>query len=71
MLLILSKFEGLKRIVFDLPNYANERDHVQKIMEQHYWIFGEQYNLVSADQRMQKALESYDTGLIGTANSHG
>ena len=51
--------EGLKRIVFDLPNYANERDHVQKIMEQHYWIFGEQYNLVSADQRMQKALESY------------
>lgn len=51
--------EGLKRIVFDLPNYANERDHVQKIIEQHYWIFGEQYNLVSADQRMQKALESY------------
>ncbi|MGO5024615.1 ATP-binding protein [Lawsonibacter sp. LCP25S3_G6] len=51
--------EGLKRIVFDLSNYANERDHVQKIMEQHYWIFGEQYNLVSADQRMQKALESY------------
>lgn len=51
--------EGLKRIVFDLPNYANERNHVQKIIEQHYWIFGEQYNLVSADQRMQKALESY------------
>lgn len=39
--------------------YANERDHVQKIVEQHYWLFGEQYHLVTADKRMQKALEEY------------
>lgn len=51
--------EGLRRIVFDLIEYANERDHIQKIVEQHYWLFGEQYNLVTADQRMQKALEEY------------
>lgn len=51
--------EGLRRIVFDLTEYSNERDHVQKIVEQHYWLFGEQYNLVTADQRMKKALETY------------
>ena len=38
---------------------SNERDHIQKIIEQHYWLFGEQYNLVTADKRMQKALEKY------------
>ena len=42
-----------------LNSYANERDHVQKIVEQHYWLFGEQYHLVTADKRMQKALEEY------------
>jgi len=51
--------EALKRIIFDLAEYANERDHVQKIIEQHYWLFGEQYHLVTADQRMQKTLEQY------------
>ena len=51
--------EILKAIVFDYAGYANERDHVQKIVEQHYWLFGEQYHLVTADKRMQKALEEY------------
>lgn len=45
---------------------ANERDHVQKIVEQHYWLFGEQYNLVTADQRMQKALANYLNILYGS-----
>ena len=51
--------EVLKSIVFDYARYANERDHVQKIVEQHYWLFGEQHHLVTADKRMQKALEEY------------
>lgn len=51
--------EALRRIVYDFAEYSNERDHVQKIIEQHYWLFGEQYNLVTADQRMQTALTSY------------
>ena len=51
--------EVLKAVVFDHAGYANERDHVQKIVEQHYWLFGEQYHLVTADKRMQKALENY------------
>ena len=48
--------ESLKKILFEYTDYANERNHIQKIIEQHYWLFGEQYNLVTADQRMQRAL---------------
>ena len=43
----------LRIIVLDHTIYANERDHVQKIVEQHYWLFGEQHHLVTADKRMQ------------------
>lgn len=57
--------ELLRTIVYDLTKFANERDHVQKIVEKHFWLFGEQYNLASADQRMQKALEQYRNILYG------
>ncbi len=60
--------ELLKNIVYDLTKFANERDHVQKIVERHFWLFGEQYNLASADQRMQKALEQYRNILYGEEN---
>lgn len=58
--------EALKQVVFDYTDYANERYHVQKVVEQHYWLFGEQYNLVTADQRMQKALANYLNILYGS-----
>ncbi|WP_313126050.1 ATP-binding protein [Proteiniclasticum ruminis] len=51
--------EALKKIVFDYSKYANERDVIQKIVEQHYWLFGEKYRLVVADKQMQKALQEY------------
>lgn len=54
-----SVIEGLRTIVFEYTQYANERDNIQKIIEQHYWLFGEQYHLVTADQQMQKALQEY------------
>ena len=59
--------EALKKIVFDLSAYANERDHIQKIVEQHYWLFGEQYNLVTADQRMETSLKQYLYLLFGNS----
>lgn len=58
--------EALKQVVFDYTDYANERYRVQKVVEQHYWLFGEQYNLVTADQRMQKALANYLNILYGS-----
>lgn len=42
-----------------MVKFSNERNHIQRIIEENYWIFGEQYNLVSADVHMQKALEKY------------
>ena len=57
--------ELLKTIVFDMTQYANERDHIQKIVQQHFWLFGEQFNLASADERMKNALEKYINILYG------
>lgn len=51
--------EILKSLITDLVKFSNERNHIQRIIEENYWIFGEQYNLVSADVHMQKALEKY------------
>lgn len=39
--------------------YANERDHLQEAVSSNYWIFGEQYNLVVADEDFEKALKNY------------
>ncbi len=57
--------ELLRTIVFDMTQYANERDHIQKIVQQHFWLFGEQFNLASADERMENALEKYINILYG------
>ncbi len=51
--------ERLKKLVFDLKEYTNERNHIQKIMENNYWIFGEEYSLVTADKHFEKALSEY------------
>lgn len=61
--------EILKEIVFDLGKFSNERDHIQKIIEQNYWLFGEQYHLASADQTMHRALEQYNVILYGAKNA--
>ncbi len=49
----------LKNIVFKAEQSANEREHIQKIMEKNFWIFGEQYHLVTADKNFEKALKEY------------
>lgn len=56
---------GLKRILYELNDYANEREHIQEIIESNYWLFGEQYSLVSADQGMKRALSQYLSILYG------
>ncbi len=57
--------EVLKHLVYDLSVFTTERNHIQTIVEQHYWIFGERYALASADVPMQKALEGYLNILYG------
>jgi len=41
---------SLERLVLDRELNANEPDHVQKIVESNYWMFGEKYHLVSAEE---------------------
>lgn len=56
----------LKELVFNKNLGANERDHIQKIVESNYWIFGEQYHLVtSAEQKFEEALRRFIHILTG------
>jgi hypothetical protein len=50
----------LKELVFNKDLKANEVNHLQKMIESHYWIFGEQYHLVtSAEPKFEEALRRY------------
>ncbi|GMX67463.1 ATP-binding protein [Paenibacillus elgii] len=50
----------LKQLVFDKSLKANEVNHIQQFVEKHYWIFGEQYHLVTAaEPKFEEALRRY------------
>ncbi len=52
--------DELKNLVFSPEYGANEPDHIQKFIENHYWIFGEQYHLVTAaEPKFEEALRRY------------
>lgn len=51
--------ELLKALVFDLKTFTTERDHVQHAIAENYWLFGEQFHLVSANIGFEKLLASY------------
>lgn len=51
--------EILKKLVYDLSEFTNERNHIQRTIEENYWLFGEQYNLVTADKNFEKVLKEY------------
>ena len=57
--------EILKQLIYDLTVFTTERTHIQEIIEKHFWLFGEQYNLASADVNMYRALEGYLNILYG------
>ena len=57
--------EDLRRLVFDTKLKAKE-SHIQKFIENHYWIFGEQYHLVTAEEpKFEEALRRYVYHLRG------
>lgn len=56
----LLTLENLKKLVFKHELKANEKDHLQKFIEKHYWIFGEEYRLVCAEEvKFEEALRKY------------
>lgn len=61
--------EQLKNLVFDLKKFSTEREHIQIAIEENYWLFGEQFHLVSADDTFEKALSNYLYILDGNEDS--
>ena len=58
--------DELKQLVFNKSLHAKEVPHLQNFIERHYWIFGEQYNLVSAaEPDFEEALRRYGYILTG------
>jgi len=56
--------EDLRRVVFEIED--SKEIHIQRIVESHYWIFGEQYNLVTAEEpKFEEALRRYTYHLKG------
>ena len=56
----LAALEGLKELVFNHELKANERDHLQKFIENNYWIFGEEYRLICSEEvKFEQALKKY------------
>ncbi|MEQ4490368.1 MAG: ATP-binding protein [Dehalococcoides mccartyi] len=50
----------LKELLFNKDLKANEKDHLQKMIEKHYWLFGEQYHLVTAaEPKFEEALKKW------------
>lgn len=49
----------LKTLIYDNAKFTTERDHIQKTIEQNYWLFGEEYSLISADERIDSVLHKY------------
>ena len=52
--------DELSCMVYDKNFDANERDNLQTFIEHHYWIFGEQYHLVTAaEPKFEEALRRF------------
>lgn len=60
-----STVQVLKKLIFDYEKFTNERNHIQKVIENNYWLFGEQYHLVSADKNFEILLNNYLSFLEG------
>ena len=52
--------DALKAIVFNVDFNSLEVDHVQRVLDHNFWVFGEEYNLVSSTEAtFEKALSEY------------
>lgn len=50
--------QGLKELILDYKLFTKEVKHIQKVVENHYWLFGEQYSLItSAEPDFELALK--------------
>lgn len=61
----------LKALVYDMKRFTSEIRHLQKAIEDNYWLFGEQYHLVSANEAFNQLHEKYTEFLSGNLNKNG
>lgn len=62
----ISTIKALREVNFNKDLKAGEVKHLQKLIEGHYWIFGEEYRLVCAEEaKFQEALNKYKYILYG------
>lgn len=63
--------DELKKLVFNPEFDANERENLQTHIERHYWLFGEQYHLVTAaEPDFEQALRKFTHYLTGNKTLH-
>lgn len=55
----LRVIEMLRQLIYDNEAFATERNHIQKVVAENYWLFGEEFHLVSADENFERALSEY------------
>ena len=62
----LETINALRLVNFDHSLKAGEVKHLQKLIEKHYWIFGEEYRFVGSENvKFQEALNRYKYILYG------
>lgn len=60
--LIESRFrtiELIRSLIFDAKKFTKEVQHLQQAIEESYWLFGEQYHLVAANESFTVLQEKY------------
>lgn len=57
--------EGLRRLVFELTKFTNERDHIQIAVQSNTWLFGEEFAAVTYDKTFEESLRQYTYILDG------
>lgn len=58
--------QALRAISFDHTLNAGEVKHLQKLIEKHHWIFGEEFRYICSEEtKFQEALDKYKYALYG------
>ena len=67
----LETINALRLVNFDHSLKAGEVKHLQKLIEKHYWIFGEEYRYICSEEtKFQEALDKYKYALHGAKNKN-
>lgn len=68
----LEAIQRLKLLVLNEEKYSTEINHIQPFIEKNYWLFGEQYYLVTAEEPdFEEALRRYLYVLRGETHPKG